>query len=456
MGAMRELVRWDVVEEHLGEAEFLFDLLLSSFESSTTTQADTIAAVEARLVAHLDALAIGGDEVAHGTLWPVLVPEAEALTLVAAAATALLVAPGPHAIDRMITVLRESLPGPLRDGVVAALAMSARPDVASRVLTAADSGDDAARRALLPVIAWRGGAPGRACVDWIRRGIVDPDASVRATAVGVADYCGRQVALAAAEHALADADPAVATVAMQVGLVHGSTHAHSFAIELASGRRKGDAALVRAAMAAVALGGERQAVELLLAALADEARKPSAIWALGFCGRLDAIDPLLKLAADEKTAKLAGEALVGISGLGRDERRFWHDKPPQPPVTDADIAGPLPAEDLDADPTPGGDDDLPVPFVAAFAEAWAQGRSKLDPTLRFAEGYPLIEGGVYAYALVTTTMRRRPVIALELAMRTRGELRLPTRSFAAQQHPLLAAIDGPRAIDGARPFARIS
>jgi uncharacterized protein (TIGR02270 family) len=456
MGATRDMVRWDIVEEHLGEAEFLFDALLAAQESSTTTQDDTIAAVEDRLVAHLDALAVGGEPVAHGLLWPALAPDAKALTWVAAAATALLAAGGPHAIDRMIALLVESVPGPLRDGLATALAMSPRADVASRVLTAAESGDDVARRALLPIVAWRGGAPGRACVEWIRRGLSDPEPGVRATAVGLADHCGRQVALAASEHALADPDPGVATRAMHVALVHGSTHGHTFAVELASARRKGDPALVKAAMTAVALGGERQAVDLLLAATSDETRKPFAIRALGFCGRLDAIDPLLALAADEKTAKLAGEALVGIMGLGRDDRGFWLDEPPAPEVTDADIAGPLPAEDLDVDPAPGGDDELPVPFVPAFAEAWARGRSKLDPTQRYAEGYPLVDTRVYAFALAHTTMRRRPVLALELAIRTRGELRVPVRSFFAQQRPLLAVLDDPRTLDGARPYARIS
>ncbi len=456
MVTTRETVRWDIVDEHLDDAEYLLEPMLDAFDSATTTFTRLSRGLESRFLAHVDGLAVGGDAVAEQRLWPLLEPDAGTPERTAAACLALLVAPHPAALDRVISILRALEPGPTREGIVLALRLAPRHDVSARLLSACESGDDIARSALLPVVAARGGIVGAVATAWLKRAVRSLEPTDRLTALGVAQWCPRAVALALAEPALGDPDPAVQRLAMQVALVHGSPHAHAFALEVAAARRPADVDTVRACMTAVALGGEVTTVELLAARLVDAATRPSAIWALGFTGRLDAVPHLLPLLGDETLAGLAAEAIVGITGVRRDDTRYWVPTEAQPPVTDEDITGPVPADPDGAVLMPAEDLALPLPVAAWFEYAWAEAKPHVDARVRYGEGLALVSTGSYAEVLESTTMRRRHVVALELAVRTRGEFRIPTRGLSGQQRGHLAALTPSRSIDGARPYARIS
>jgi uncharacterized protein (TIGR02270 family) len=86
MSSEEELILWDVVEEHLDEAEFLVELWLAARRSPLYTLPELERGPEPRLVAHVDGLVLNGPLVLERVAWPVVEdPQAEPLRLAAAA-----------------------------------------------------------------------------------------------------------------------------------------------------------------------------------------------------------------------------------------------------------------------------------------------------------------------------------------------------------------------------------
>src|SRR5262249_14679432 len=81
-------IRWDIVEEHLDEAAFLYQLWEQSLRSPKYTLREIAEGPEERMLAHLDGLVVGGSPVAKKLLIPSL--ESDEPGVVFAAAYALL------------------------------------------------------------------------------------------------------------------------------------------------------------------------------------------------------------------------------------------------------------------------------------------------------------------------------------------------------------------------------
>ncbi|WNZ62548.1 hypothetical protein QEG98_01495 [Myxococcus sp. MxC21-1] len=77
-------------------------------------------------------------------------------------------------------------------------------------------------------------------------------------------------------------------------------------------------------------------------------------------------------------------------------------------------------EDLHAPLTPGPDDALPLACAAAVERWWSEARKHLQPESRVLGGRPFTATSLVE-ALETLPMRRRPPLALELAIRTGGQ-----------------------------------
>lgn len=443
-------ILWDVVEEHLDECDFLFEQWSMLLGSPLYTLDELSEGPEERLRAHLDGLAVGKEIVAERLSWPALMDDDAEPTRLAAAALALADSGSPW-LERIVEELGRQSAGARKEAIVLALGASARADVSAKVVAAHERAPDApGRDGWLRVIATRGGLPGPAIV----RALADPDPPVRAAALRAARFAGRSVALSACEHFLFDPDPAVACAALEVGLVFGSPAAWSRVVGLASGRAPDPN--TRDARVLAALVGERAIVEGLVAQLGQQDARADVVWALGHSGRVAAVEAVLPLLADDELGPLAGEAFAAITGLDRDDDRYWIDEAPAPDDDDdddADLA--LEDDDLEANLAGTPEDDLPRPNAEAIATWWAQHRARFDPQSRYIAGY-LAQGTAYAEALRRLSVRRRHALALEIAIRTRGAQHVPTRCFASLQraHSISSAPAGP--IDGQRPFARIS
>ena len=429
-------ISWDVVEEHLDEAEFLFEQWQAAIDSPIYTLDEVVAGPEGRLRAHLDGLAVGGTAVAERLLWPVVSEGSPDAARVSAAAMALAELPDRRWLDATIAGLGTHADAAHRDALAAGLIASERPDVSARVASALDRAPDAEGRAQwLAVLAARGGLVG-ASIDTL---LGDPDPAVRAGAIAAARFTGRAGALRAAESRLADPEPAVVLAALQVGCIAGSMAAWSAALQLATARAA-PTELTGRAMLLIALVGEPAHVDALVGCLGDPARARDAIWALGFSGRIAAADALAGLLLDPVLAPLAAEALASIGGLPREDERYWEPA--------------LPGEDPDEPRAAVPEDDLPRPDAAQVHAWWTRHRTGFDARVRYHDG-TIARGAAYYEVLGRIATRRRHALALEVAIRTRGAQHVPTRSLVGLQRTYLHALHALDDLDGQRAFARI-
>lgn len=448
-------VRWDVVEEHFDEAEFLHVLWRDALDTPVFRLDDVVNTVERRMLLHVEGLAIGGAPVAERLLWPALDPAADSLGHATIAGLALLRDAEPHDVDRILAHLLTLPPGPAFDGLAQALCLVPRADAVGRTMTRIERGPENERGPLLVAIASRIGTPGANALAWLEQAARSEDPAHRLAVARIAMHSPRAVGLRAAERLANDPDPTVRIAAIEAALVHGSPGAHQLVIDVARGRIAADPAVVRASFLAIGLTGEPQHVDLARQRLEDPAVRADVVWMLGFGGRPASVDLLLPLLTDKDLGPLAAEAIVGITGIGREDPQFWETGVAQPEVTDEDVTGELPPEPA-APPIPSAEDELPVPIPEPFVRAWSTMRGQMDPRQRFGEGRPLVHASTYAALLAGITMRRRHAVALEVAIRTRGLVCIPTRVLSATARPQLTSLGAAGAIDGNRPFARIS
>ncbi|MCG5052055.1 MAG: hypothetical protein KA712_03755 [Myxococcales bacterium] len=247
----------------------------------------------------------------------------------------------------------------------------------------------------------------------------------------------RRVAMAAAQHlppglakpllvrGLDDIEGEVANAAVGAGLVHGLPAAWARCCERAAAQ---SSALF--VFLAACLGGPRER-RLVEASLGLARTRPFALSALGFLGTRRAADLALELMNEDAQARLAAEAFCAITGLDLAAENAALPEPLPP-------AGPVPFEldDLDADLVPKPDDLLPAPDVARVSAWWAAHRNRFDEHTRYIGGRPLSPTALWD-ALARGPMRRRHVLAFELAVRTAGACDLQTRAFTSFQRQQL-------------------
>jgi len=154
MPAPKQLL-WDIFEEHLDEAAFLWGQWERALDAANYTLAEVASGPEARLLAHLDALVLGGPEVAEELLLPALAGEEPGL--VAAAAWALVQAePAAHegGVDHQDAVIAALVGGgpPASAAIARALRLSPRADL-GRIARLWREGAPAARAVAFDLIA---------------------------------------------------------------------------------------------------------------------------------------------------------------------------------------------------------------------------------------------------------------------------------------------------------------
>lgn len=413
-------ILWDVVEEHLDEAEFGFGRLDRALDSPQYSLAEVERGPEQRLGAHVDALVVGGPPVAVRLLSEALTEGGPARR--AAAACALFLAGSEDRIEAQL----EEVADP---AVISGLIRTPSPRVdawvterlASRTTTPLHT-------ALLTVAAARGQR-----VDALDSALCSDDPALLAAALDATRASdGRRYATAVARH-LEHPEPAVAEAALRAGLQAGLPRAWALCRTLAAGRVVPHP-LALSVVGALGRPGEH---EMLLRALDLPTHQHAAVRALGVSGNPDVIPALLLLldSVDPPLAQLAAEAIVTIAGPAA---ALYQDPPPAP---DEDALPPLAEDDLDADLIPPSTSELPWPDAAAITAWWA------DATLprgRLIDGHPATPTAMIE-ALRTGTTRRNKVLALVLALASGGALRLDTLRLASAQRAQLDDLRAPSA-----------
>src|SRR6185369_15807582 len=181
----------------------------------------------------------------------------------------------------------------------------------------------------------------------------------------------------------------------------------------------------RTAALLLGLSGDGQSADALLQALEDEDVRGGAVFALGFSGRVSAAEALLEAMQDDALAPLAAEAFAAITGL-RVEKELAI--PPERWNPDGETDEPVEEVGLE----------LPQPDPDEIARWWKKARPRLDPAQRWLRGQPWSTAALLR-ELEQGPARRREALALDLAIRSRGQVQIAWNALTGRQRQELSA-----------------
>lgn len=408
---MRGSVLWDVVEDHLEEAGFLWDCWERALLSPLLRVRHVADGVEERLTANINGLTIAGVAAVERVLEPAL-QEGEPGEAMAAASALL---ESPDGVTRFRAALAEAqeerCPALLR-----ALALSRCPEVRS-IVSFLDDDHPTVVAAGLDALACRGVDPGPA----VLRFLASDDPAVATSALRAARSSALPVK-ALVERCFQAGDSAIRDTALETGFRLGFPAAILSCRRLAEEAEPG----VGRALQLLAMTGDPADVVRIEKTLEVKALRDSALVALGYSGRKSSVEPVLAAMKDAKTARLAGEAFWAITGIAVEGELVSQD------VDDSEEPPSFEADDLDANLVPGPEAELPLPNAELAARRWRTVSNGLDPALRYLHGKPFtLEGLVQCFA--GAPMRRRHLLALELSVRSRGGFLVGTHDWVLDQ-----------------------
>ena len=412
------MVLEDVLEEHLDEAAFRWLQWERALEAPDFSLAD-VARQEEQLAAHLHGLVLGGAEAAECLLWPAL--DSGEATRITAAAFALL-AQG-H-VEALLNFMQgDALEA--RAAVRRAVELSAAPTLGEHLLPLLKRDDVSLQAQLLEALAFRQEAP----AELLAESFLHEEPQARMAALRASPPLHEATARRLLPRLLESGHPGIRAAAMEAGLASGARVAWEACRQAVCACN----AHTPHAMVLLALFGTDADTALLVDMLETPEMRPHALWALGFSGRLVAMEACLALLEAPLAARLAGEAFSAMTGLQLEGLYAL-------PAGESPEGAPLPPElqeDLDADLVPKPEDDLPWPCIGAVRYWWKEARPRFHAERRYLNGQPL-EGPVLLEALTHGPMRRRHVLARVLAIRSKGQHRIPTRAFTPRQGTALA------------------
>jgi uncharacterized protein (TIGR02270 family) len=427
-------LRLDVLERHLEEAGFLWTQWEAALDDAGYTLAELAAGPEWRLRAHLDALVVAGRGAVPRLLGPALLEGEPELAF--AAAFALLAEGDARDPTPVLAALAADADPERRRAVLRAFALCESPRAGEPLVPLLAAGDDALCAGALDALAFRRAAPPAD----VMRLLAHRTPAVRAAAFRAVRRLPGGAPAEAVRAALADRDEGVREAGLAAGLVAGQAQAFRACRELAALRGP----LGRTARAALACCGGDEEAAALGALLADETLRRDALFALGHGGRVGGAEACLPFLDDDALGGVAAEAFAAITGLPL-APPYLRDPPPP-----RDEELPPLDEDLETELSLPEDDDLPLVHAPRAAAWWAEARKALDPGVRLLRGKPF-DLGPLRDELASGPARRRHVLALELAIRSRGAAQIETRAFAAVQR---AQLEAAAAVRGGTAFAR--
>lgn len=406
-------ILWDVMEEHLDEAAFFV-----TQRERTVWRCDHVLdelehGEDARLLAHLHGLVVGGWPVAERLLLPALEEEDSGRLFVAA--QVLLAEAGRTSEARLLEVLRRS-------------ELASAAALLRAVELSGNEALDTALPRLLPELTPEVQALALKALS-VRRVDVGPVLELLRVGDGTP-------ALAAAVVRAACRSPApVAAKWVAWGLEQRHSEVRSAAIEtgLMVGRRevwarcghlmKNDGPWERPVLIALAVGGGSTELGRLLEAVQAGSHRSEVLWALGFSGRVEAANASLSVLR-ESGSPLAAVVFSMITGFVLDARVL------EPSDEEAEEGQPL---RLPGPPRPSGS--VRVEAVEAW---WAEAQRRFEPRGRYLYGQPWTPAALFQ-ALERAPLRHRHALAWELEVRSRGTWGLDTCDWAWRQRMRLRA-----------------
>jgi uncharacterized protein (TIGR02270 family) len=451
-------VLWDVVEEHFSEAEFALEQGDTAAESPVLTLQKLAAGTEARLLAHVDALVIGGKAVRDRLLEPALKePDLVHTRLAVVAALAILASTG---LDALLPFLA-SENAETRRAAARACALAPAEHLTAWLPRRFESATSVVARTSLLEIGARAGARLPPLIEWLQHG----DPAVARAAAGAARFGDPAMHLPVLEYLLDHADEGVRDAALVAALAWDSRKAWSACAREALDE-KTPHALPMALYAA--LGGPAEH-DRLAALSTRPGHTRDVLFALGFSGDVRLLPLLVKHAESpvETERKLAAQAVAMITGVDLTTVARAADAPAPPaakspaapaaaspaaagqvpaPTTvaapDLEAATTLPPleeDDLSADLVPGAESALPDPDAAALRRHCQDVAQRASPDRRLIAGAPC-DPAALLRELERAPLGQRHTLALALFVRAGGASAawVDTRAFAKEQRARLS------------------
>ena len=417
-------IDWDLFEQHLEEAAFLWGEWEGALVAGNYTLGDVAAGPEMRLLAHLDALVLGGRPVADRLLVPALADDKPGR--VAAAAWVLVqsgdVGDGARDNQEIVIAALVKCDPPARAAIARALRLAPRTDF-SRVAQLWHQPAPELRAVALDLL--RVAEP-----DWTREKL-EPilrgdDSPTRAAALRALRAVPDRALAGLVQDAFTSELPEVCREALSTGIVLGLQASWDQCRLLAI--RGGETS--RLALALLAFSTRPQDRSLVVMLARDSGVRRDALWALGFAGDQESADVLVDATSDPAVAKLAGEGLSAVTGVAIEGSL----------ATPGNTQGPDNAEvaDDDSPPVVRPEDHLPLPNAAAVKQWWQHHKGQFPTGLRHIFGQPRTSQAIRA-ALATAPMWRREVMALELAAATNAAPVIDVKAWTRDQWRALGA-----------------
>jgi uncharacterized protein (TIGR02270 family) len=413
---------WDIQAQHLDEAEFLLELWANANDSPRYTATKLRDGPEQRLRAHIEALLLGGEIVLERLLLPAVEQSNDEFRSAAAALT-ILHGAGLEACERVATALSHARPQSRR-GLIRALQLSVRGGLVDWLARDLDQLVGGALASRLRVLTAHRVDAGQRVLAWLEA----DDLDVRRAAAELARHTNAPAVLHRLHPLFEAEDAELRWAAIESGIIRSQLPAWHAAGRLAfepGSRRR------RAALAWLAMLGDDGVHHRILAAL-ESAPTPALLWAGGLSGRPRAVDVAIDLLDHPRLARPAGELVCAVTGLDRDDNRYWLDRGRRIGDDPDEALPPLIADDLDHEPVPRREDLLRRPNPDAQRAWWSQHRAHFDPCLRYLAGRPFDLPRLAQGLAGLPTMRRHP-LALELAARSGGRAQISTHVLTSVQ-----------------------
>jgi uncharacterized protein (TIGR02270 family) len=415
---------WDIVEETLDEAEFLWRRWQAMLGTHAYGLDGVSFWVEERLLGAIDGLQITDESVFKALLMPALVSDDSSRAAVAAHVLAS--EGGPAATEALSTAFREATGERLLALEHGLELVRGKPLFAA--LDAVASAGPEHLSSVLRMRAFQQRDPGAD----VEKALDSDDAQVQGAALRALRHTAGIAGAVAVERHLGAKENGVRDAAIETGLVRGMGAAWARCREVASSSKPDSGR----ALLLVALLGLATDQERVVSAVSDERRRGPALFALGFAGTRVAAEACVEAMASGTCVQLAAEAFAGITGLDLTAERLVAPNPtvePEEPI-------PFEKEDLDADLVPTPADLLPWPDVGGVIRWWNAHRDRFIEGQRYLRGAPADLVGLQR-GLAQDPMRRRHGLALELAVRTGGRYQVETRAFTSTQRRQMQAFD---------------
>jgi uncharacterized protein (TIGR02270 family) len=427
-----ESVLWDVVEEHLDELEFCIEQFESMLDHPLLTLDDLAEGPEARLLAHLDALVIGGAPVVERLLRPAM-EELDPSEPARVKAVVLALA-AQKEYDLLQAALFHEESG-VRAAAVRACRLLDGPDVQGWALRRLTTAKNSRGRAILIDLVAAGGLESALIEESLR----SDDAALVTAAARAARHGNPGACLPILESLLESQDAEVRESAMVTALSMGSLNAWAMCERLAADVKTPHALSM---VLSAALGSATHHARLAEFAV-RRIHGTHPIFALGFSGSPTQVPVLLALlrGSDPLAAKFAAQAFSTIAGIDLGSDAF--SVPPSaasPAQEDDDARRALPPlEDEDAELVSPPEAALPDPNVEAIAQHWSNTNAHFEPRTRYEGGLKFGPESALEY-LERAPLRRRHALGLAIAIRSRGRVWVDTRAFSwVQRHQLAGA-----------------